>query len=173
MARKARSRKPNTEPKLTRLELARALKCDPRTVAKWIEEGLPIFARGRGGRASLYSERAVREWLEARNAATEKGDELSPSQEKARRDHWQAILAEETVLARRKLMLPAADIEKLWAAEVTAVRARLIAIPTTWADRIHRAGNTDGVRGVERVLREAIHNALRELSTGAQKETAA
>lgn len=169
--RKATKAQPKASRKgwLTRRQLAQALGCGPRSVEKWLEEGMPVAQRGRGGRPSLYSEHDVAEWLEARNGAAASsapggGGPLNPAQEKARRDHWQSVLAEQTYRTRKGELLPAAEAEKRWSAEVGAARAKFLSLPTTLPDRLHRAAVLEGVRGVERLLREAIHEVLRELS---------
>jgi phage terminase Nu1 subunit (DNA packaging protein) len=149
---------------LTRVELSRELGCDPRTVAKWIEEGLPVHTRGRGGRASLYSLKSAREWKRQRDESSTSVGALDPHQERARRDRAQALLAEQQLRTRERELLPATEVQKAWSAEVSAVRAQALAIPTTYADRIHRAATLDGVAGVERELRAAVHGFLRELS---------
>jgi phage terminase Nu1 subunit (DNA packaging protein) len=46
----------------TRQHLAAVLGVDPRTVARLVEEGMPVAQRGRGGRPSLYDLRACVPW---------------------------------------------------------------------------------------------------------------
>jgi phage terminase Nu1 subunit (DNA packaging protein) len=158
---------------LTRLELARELGCNARTVAKWIEEGLPIHRRGRGGRASLYNLKAALEWKEQRDQSSTSVGALDPAQERARRDRGQALLAEQQLRTRERELLPAAEVERVWSAEVAAVRAQAMAIPTTYADRVFRAATLEGLAGVERELREAVYGMLRELTAGPASRTRA
>lgn len=146
------------------------LGCNPQTVCKWQEEGLPVLARGRGGRASRYDPAACAEWLKARNAAETSADGLSPSQEKARREHWQALVAEQTYRQRAGELLPRDEVLKVWTAEVAAVRTRLLSWATTIADRVHRAGTLEGLAGVERTLHDAAREVLTELSGEAEVE---
>src|SRR3972149_6207682 len=82
---------------------------------------------------------AVRAWLAARDGAARKAVDgpLDPIQEKAARDHWQAELAQQTHRIRQRELLPAADVERAWAAEVAGVRAMLLSLPTTFSDRVH------------------------------------
>lgn len=150
---------------LTRQELAEALGKHPDTIAGWVsEEDLPVAERGRGGKPSKYDLQAVLAWISAREEAQRAGP-LDPVQEKARRDHWQATLAEQTYRVRNGKLLDADEVERAWAAEVAAVRARLLTIPTTYADRVFRSATLEGVGGVERLLRDAVHSALRELAS--------
>src|SRR5262245_61784546 len=137
---------------LTRLELAAALHCNPRTVAKWQEDGMPVSSRGRGGRASRYDLAECQAWVEARNQASVSGETLDVVQERARKEHWQAQLAEQLHQTRAKDLLPRAEVEKAWAAEAAAIRARLLAWPTSITDRVFRAATLQGAAGVERVL---------------------
>ena len=156
--------------RLTRLELARALDCNPRTVAKWQEEGLPVASRGRGGRASRYEETEVRAWLAAREeVARVPGAGLDLAQERARKEHWQALLAEQTHKARERELLPRAEVEKEQGALVAAIRTKLLSLPTTYADRLGRAFTLHGMAGLEHALDDAMREALCELSgTGDQ-----
>ena len=155
----------------TRREVAEALGVHMDSVSKWERQGLPIVGRGGRGRPSTYDLEAVRAWLAARDQAARKAVEgpLDPVQEKAARDHWQAELAQQTHRIRQRELLPAADVERAWAAEVAGVRAKLLSLPTTYSDRLHRASTIDGLPGVERVLRDAVYDVLRQLAGTAEE----
>jgi P27 family predicted phage terminase small subunit len=155
---------------VTRKELARRLGVHMQTVTKWEREGLPVATRGRRGRASTYSERSTREWLEARESAAQKGGLVDVARERARKERAQAILAEQTFQTRARELLPAAEVEKAWLAEIQAVRTAILSTYTTQADRVHRAAILHGVVGVERELRDIAHELLRELSEGQTPE---
>lgn len=150
----------------TRRELAALLAVHVMTITKWERQGLPIVKRGSRGRPSRYDLEAVRAWLAARDKAAQEAVKgpLDPVQERAARDHWQAELAEQTHQIRQKTLLPAADVERAWAAEVAAVRAKLLALPTTFSDRIHRASTLHGLAGVEKTLQAAVYDVLRQLA---------
>lgn len=150
---------------VTRRQLAELLDVHMQTVTKWEREGLPVAARGRKGKPSKYSEAEARAWLEAREeAAKQPGAALDLVQERARKEHWQALLAEQTHKARERELLPRAEVEKAWGAEVASVRAKLLAWPAMLADRVHRAATLDGLPGVERVLHESVRDVLRDLA---------
>lgn len=150
---------------LTRRELAQVLGCHMQTVTKWEREGLPIAERGRKGRPSRYDEAAVRAWLTAREEQAQSLQALDLVQERARKEHWQALLAEQTYRVRERQLLDAADVAKTWGAVVSAIRAKLLAMPTSFADRVHRAAVLNGLPGVEAGLRTAVYDVLRELAT--------
>ena len=155
----------------TRREVAETLGVHMDSISKWERQGLPIVKRGGRGRASKYDLEAVRAWLAARDKAAQKAVEgpLDPVQEKAARDHWQAMLAEQTHQIRQRELLPAADVERAWAAHVAAVRAVLLAIPVAHSDRVFREGTLHGVDGVEKALQAAIYDALRQLAGSAEE----
>lgn len=164
---KARRYQKDDSDLLTRRELAGVLDCNPRTIAKWQEEGLPVAVRGRGGRPSLYSESEVRAWLQAREeAARAPGAPLDLAQERARKEHWQALVAEQTYRTRERELLPRDEVEKTWSGYVAAVRAKLLAWPVTLADQVHRVSTLEGVIGVERELNRAVRDVLREFADG-------
>lgn len=154
---------PESEGHLTRRELATALGVHMMTVTKWERDGLPIAERGRRGKASLYDEAACRAWLEAREVAAD-GAPVDLARERARKERAQALLAEQQYAARGRALLPAEEVEKVWGAHVAAVRAKLLALPLTLADRIHRAGTLHGVAGVEAALEQAVRDVLTELA---------
>ena len=157
-----RSHARSASPLLTRRELASTLNVVMSAVTKWEHAGLPIAERGRAGLPSRYRLAQVREWLAAREtAARTSGPNLA--EERARKERAQAALTEQTRAIRAKEYLLAADVEKVWAAHVAAVRAKLLAVPATRADALHRAGVLDGVAGVEDALSAAMMEVLREL----------
>jgi phage terminase Nu1 subunit (DNA packaging protein) len=162
---------------LTRLEVAYRLGVNPQTVTKWIEEGLPVAERGRGRRPSRYEEASVRRWVAAREKAIEgqrpggrapggDGDAPNLIASRARKELAQAIEAEQRVALRAGKLIPVEEVDKLWSGQVAAIRARLLSWPTALSDRLHRVAVIEGPPGVERVLFEATHDALRELSGG-------
>jgi phage terminase Nu1 subunit (DNA packaging protein) len=159
-------RKSKKPPRLTRIALASALGCDVRTIAKWQDEGMPVAVRGRGGRASLYDEEACRAWKIIRDQATASADGPigNGMRERARKERAQAQLAEQLYAVRAGDLLPASEVEKRWAAEISAARAVILTSYTTAADRVFRAATTDGLAGVERELKTIAYAVLRELS---------
>jgi phage terminase Nu1 subunit (DNA packaging protein) len=149
---------------LTRRVLAEALGVHMQTVTKWEREGLPIAKRGRKGKPSLYDEAAVRAWLKARDEAAQDPNALDLIEARARKEHWQAQLAEQTHQVRAGRLLPADEVAKVWGAEVAAVRARLLDLPQTLAAKVHRASALEGEGGAERVLHDAVREILLELA---------
>lgn len=165
-------RKRGANPRLlTRPELAHALNLNPRTIQKLQEEGLPVEVPGNGGRPSQYNESNVRKWLEARNKKESGNGKLNLFEERAEKERWQGLLAQQTYLTRQRELLPAREVEKAWAAEVTAVRAKLLAWATTLADKVHRTSTLEGLPGVERVLQEEVRNVLLELAEPPKEQT--
>jgi hypothetical protein len=86
------------------------------------------------------------------------------AKEKARREHSQALLHEQLHATRARDLLPREEVERIWTAEIAAVRAKLLAWPMTLADQVHRVAVLEGLPGVERVLQEAVRQVLRELA---------
>lgn len=160
-------------PSVTRRQLAELLGVHMMTITKWEREGLPVEQCGRKGKPSLYREAEARAWLAAREeAAKQPGGALDVAQERARKEHWQALLAEQTHRARERELLPRHEVEKEWAAEVAAVRTKLLAWRTTLSDRLTRVAVLEGEAGVERVLEQAVREVLTELSGGGDKVAA-
>lgn len=151
---------------LTRRELAALLKVHPLTVSSWERAGLPVFKRGRPGKASRYREIDVRAWLAAREAAAKESGAVDAIRDRARRERAQAMLAEQTHAIRNRDLVPVAEVEQKLAARVMATRTRLLAWQTTLSDRVFRAATVDGLAGVEAILKNAVYEVLRELAGG-------
>lgn len=153
---------------VTRGELAVEWAVHPRTIAKFIEEGMPVAKRGRGGRSSLFNLEACQAWRDAReHLAADQPVDLP--RERARKERAQALLAEQLYAVRSGKLLPAEDVERIWMAEVRSVRSAILASYTASADRVYRAATTDGLAGVERALKAIAHDVLRELADGPKK----
>ncbi len=154
-----------TADRLTRRELAQRLDVVMQTITKWEQAGMPVDEPGRKGKPSLYVEAAVREWLASRESDARNNGTADVARERARKEKAQAILAEQTFAIRAAELVPANEVEKAWAAEVSAVRAKMLSWPSAWADRIYReATSARGLAGVVQALEDAAREALEELS---------
>jgi phage terminase Nu1 subunit (DNA packaging protein) len=150
---------------LTRRQLASALGVHMQTITKWEQEGMPVAQRGSRGRASHYDELEARAWKQLRDEAAKQPGAVNLVAERARRERAQAALAEQSYQIRMRDLLPREEVEKVWAAEVVAVRTTLLTWSTSLADALHRVALTEGPSGIERELQEAVRNVLRELSS--------
>ncbi len=151
---------------VTRRELAAALGTHMQTITKWEQDGMPVAMRGGPGRPSKYDKRTVAEWKAARDLAAQTPGAVSVQQERARKERAQAMLAEQTHEARGKELLPRDEVKRVMARRAMAIRTKLLAWPTTLADKLHRASTLDGVAGVEHALNDAVHDVLVELASG-------
>ncbi len=149
---------------VTRRELALLIGHHMQTITGWEQNGMPCAELGRKGKPSLYSEPAVRKWIKDREKNAQKNGTVDLSRDRARKERAQAVLAEQTAQIRAKDLVPSLQVERAWAMEVTAVRAKLLAWPSTVSDRLYRESAVRGVKGVERVIKEAVEGLLRELS---------
>jgi len=163
---------------LTRREVAGALGVHMGTVTLWERGGMPIAKRGGRGIPSLYNLTVVEHWLAERDGASRKAAEgTGPTQgtlaARAERDHWQAQVARQNYETKQGLLVAAVEVERAWSNEVAAVKAKILALPTAWADRVFRASTLEALAGVERTLREAAAELLRELAGRRDEEPAA
>lgn len=156
----------------TRRDLAVRMGVHIQTVTKWEQAGLPVAERGRAGKPSLYRDEDVRAWLAEREKASTVIGSLNVLQERARRERAQAVLAEQTFEMRSGDLLPRREVEKVWEAEVSAVRAKLLEIPRSFSDRVYQAAVSQGIVGVERILEESVFDVLRELAGEGEPEAA-
>lgn len=63
-------------------------------------------------------------------------------------------------------LLPVDEVRRVWSAHIAAVRTKLLALPVTLADKVHRTATLEGAGGVERALNVAVRDVLTELATG-------
>ena len=92
------------------------------------------------------------------------GGVLNLQQKRATKEKWQGLLAKQQFEVREKLLIPAADVAAVWAAEIGAVRTRLLHL-TGGMCGSHRAHSPlHGIAGLETALRDAVHDVLRELA---------
>lgn len=157
---------------ITRRELARRLDVVMMTITKWEQSGMPVEEPGRKGKPSLYSELEVRNWINDREKNAQKNGTVDLARDRARKERAQAVLAEQTVQIRAKDLVPRVQVERAWATEVSAVRAKLLAWPSTISDRLYRESAVRGVKGVERLIKEEVESLLRELSEPKQAKKA-
>jgi transcriptional regulator with XRE-family HTH domain len=150
---------------LTRRGLSEALGVHMMTITKWERAGMPIAERGAKGRPSYYDEAAVRAWVQLRDESARKPNgPVDLVADRARKERAQAALAEQAYLIRHRDLLPREEVERTWAGEVSATRAKLLSWSLTLADKLHRAATTEGVPGVEQLLAEEVRDVLRELA---------
>lgn len=152
-----------------RRQLAKVLGVSLRQITELEAAGIVVpSSRGRGGRPSVYAlEAVVPRYVQHLTSAPSAGAEREA---RRRRDEAQARLLEQTHCARERELLPRHEVDKLWSAEVAAVRAHLLAWTDGITDQVHRASALEGVAGVQRVIEKEIRIVLTELSTGAHAQ---
>ncbi len=163
----------------TRQQLAEIFGKNPRTIAKWLEEGLPVAVPGRGGKPSLYAIPACVQWVLKRESAatTAAAKAQSPAQERALLDRARREDLELKMHVRRGELVEAGQVALEFAEIANSVKARLRRIPDALAERLIAAA-TRGPGPVKAMLLAEIDDALRALArdideAGAEKGSAA
>jgi hypothetical protein len=80
---------------------------------------------------------------------------------RAKRETYRAQMAEVEYRARIGELLEAKDVAATWVAQVGIAKGRLLSLPARLAPAVLGLGD---LRAIETVIREAIHEALTELS---------
>ena len=93
------------------------------------------------------------------------GEGLNPNEARARKDTAQAEISELNLKRQLGTMLDAGEVLGANGKVVSAVRAKILMIPTVWPDRITRAAKATGASGVENILKVAVDEVLTELSS--------
>src|SRR5688572_1398209 len=116
---------------VTRLQLAKIFGKDPRTIARWLEEGMPVAQPGRGGKPSLFDVGACVRWVIQREVAAVMPDSegVSPQQERARLDRQRREEIELRLKQRRGELVTVEEVARDFADCATAVKARLRRVP--------------------------------------------
>lgn len=146
---------------MTRAELAQALGKDPRTLSRWATEGMPTASAGSPGRPAMFDLAACRAWLLEREEH-QRGRHEDLEQARARKEHWQALLAEQTHRARERELVPAAEVEAVHAAELERIKRTVGRLPSH-AEAVS-AAVAGGPQAVEAALKKAVYSILHELA---------
>jgi phage terminase Nu1 subunit (DNA packaging protein) len=108
-------------------------------------------------------------WLKDRHArdfgVTQDGQVYNFEAERARKMKHDADLAEMEAARERGDLIPAADVAREWIDTLSRVRARLLSLPTKLAAR---TAPPDRLTVVEAEARKIVHEALTEMSEGAE-----
>lgn len=80
---------------------------------------------------------------------------------RAKRETYRAQMAEVEYRARIGELLEAKDVAATWVAQIGIAKGRLLSLPARLAPAVLGLGD---LRAIETVIREAIHEALTELS---------
>ena len=146
----------------TRPQLATIFGKNPRTIAKWLDDGMPVAVKGRGGRASRYSLPQCVQWVLERElqARGDEGEELKPQLERAKLDRKRREELELKIRVRRGELVEVDAVRAEYADLAAAVKARLRSIPDAVADQL--VGQAPAA--VKVLLLGRIDDALRELA---------
>lgn len=148
-------------------QLAKILGRSVKILTEWQREGMPVEVLGKGGRgrSSEYDTAKVIDWLiqrERKNLVTTgDGEVYDFATEKSRLTYHQANKAELEEKVLRGELQHVDEIRAKWSAELTAFRAKLLAIPTKSAPEMQYLND---LSEIEEFLKSMIHDALGELT---------
>lgn len=128
----------------------------------WVSEGMPV-AEGDGKRGSSFDSGAVVDWL--RNRERIKGGDRDLTVERARLTSAQADSEELKLGELRSELVRVAEAGRAWDDCVLRIRSRILALPGRAAQFV---GLTSPVQA-QRLLKDAVHEILVELSDNATK----
>ncbi len=152
------------EPVGDRKVVARVHRVYQGTITRWVKDGMkPIVGGGRGKPALFRLSDTVAfriAQLEARTAGLD-GLSVNPALERALKDRAQRRLADQLRRRRAGEVLEVEDVKRTWMSLVIATRQKLLALPRGLAERLT---NLPEPAAVEAILREGVHDALRELA---------
>jgi phage terminase Nu1 subunit (DNA packaging protein) len=171
MASRAKKPKLKEPPKqlLGRTQLALAFGVTPLRITKWAADGMPVVDRGGRGRQSRYDLAAVVDWrvrtqVQAiTGGAGADGEPLNLGQERAALAQVQRQRIAMDIKAKEGDLLPADEVRRVVGGAFHAVRARLLALGQSVAERCAVASQT-GTAAVQAVIDDAVHEALAELA---------
>lgn len=114
------------------------------------------------GRAVMYDpQKALPLIYDLEKPKEGEGQKLDLTKERARLASAQADKTEIQVLALRKEMLPAEEVERVWTGMVMNFRAKILVLPSRLATRL--AGMKKAIE-IQELLKKTMYEALDELS---------
>jgi len=149
----------------TRPQLSKIFGKDARTIARWVEDGLPCEVKGRGGRPSMFSLPECVQWVIARELQAqgdEEAGELSPALEMAKLNRKRREELELRLQVRRGELVEVGKVQAEFAGLGVAVKARIRSVPDAIADQV--VGVPPAV--ARRLMLARLDDALRELARG-------
>jgi phage terminase Nu1 subunit (DNA packaging protein) len=150
---------------VTRRELALHFRVSRETISSWERLGCPVVHRGslRSNNPSRYSMKAVAAWRAGRGQVNAVHPAHDLAVARARQSLADALLKEQLREVRSGDLLPRREVEARWGAEVARIRAKLLACPVAYAERLHKA-STGGIAAMEHALMLMIREVLAELA---------
>jgi phage terminase Nu1 subunit (DNA packaging protein) len=154
---------------VNRSELAEIFGKSLPTVSAWITRGCPVVERGGRGREWQFDTAAVHDWLMTNAVAAASGDTSKMDIDEARRRKLaaEATMAEIDVDQRLARLVTVEDSRRVIGAQCAMVRTRLLAMPSTWAPRLHRIKT---IAEIAEVMTAAVVEALEELSADTREQ---
>ncbi|MGI4943476.1 MAG: hypothetical protein ACRYHQ_23405 [Janthinobacterium lividum] len=147
-------------------EVAEHLDLSQQAVSQMIAEGVLPAAQARRGldlkACRVAYVRHLRERAAGRASDDADGEGLDLVGQRARLAKAQADAQEMRNDLMRGLVVLVSDAAAIMGQEYASVRRRLLATPAEWAMKVHRAST---VAETQQLLRDAVHEALTELST--------
>ena len=141
-------------------QLADIMGCTEETLSQWEKQGMPVLLKRRGCAGNQYETAAVIGWRDARGQS-----DAPPTDYETERTRKVKIEADILSLEKAQLegrLIPADKAEQAWTKLVAAFRARMLAVPSKCAPLVAGLSFIDA----ERVMADAVSDALRELSDG-------
>jgi phage terminase Nu1 subunit (DNA packaging protein) len=153
--------------------LAELLPPSARTWKKHLEGVDPCRVTGSSKKQTTYYRladaiKAVPPQLLGINTVADDGEVLDLQHESARLKKAQADKTELEVLVVRGELIPAEDVAGAWADMVSAMRAKLLAMPSAICAVLVGLG----MRDIEREIKDYLYNSLEELSSGSKGKRA-
>lgn len=106
--------------KVNKRELAEIVGYSERAITEWQDAGMPIEAQGDRGEANTYETADVVRWLIARESGKERAES-----EKERLTRLQADQIELDMSIKRRDLVPASELEPVWARLAEAAKSYL------------------------------------------------
>lgn len=142
---------------LNKQRLSKILGKSERTLTEWQKEGMPIETQGERGQSNTYDTEKVIDWMLTRSNSNAKRLEEA----NLRIALSNAELAEIRVQEKREELIPLDKMKYMWANVLATFRARVLSMPTRLTPIIITHKDP---KKIERLLKDACHEALNELS---------
>lgn len=138
--------------------LARTLNVSTANLSHWINDGMPLHSKDK---KNLFNLTECVDWRSKMLINKAIGPRLDPSQESAKKTRVQRQILELDLKVKEGSLIPIDDVEKTFADIVTAIKMKLLNIPSAISQLFDSIVTADNLR---EIVEEQLRNALEDLA---------
>lgn len=139
--------------------LAKTLQVSTANLTHWVNDGMPLHSKEKG--KNLFNLTSCVDWRTKMQINQAIGPRLDLNQETAKKTRVQTQILELDLQVKQGLLIPVGQVEKDFADIMTAVKMKLLNIPSAISQLFDSIVTADNLR---EIVEEQIRNSLEDLS---------